>query len=441
MVAISFWLGVTNPQKILWLLPAAATFYFFVRVVTFLTPIKLVPFFFLLGVAVRGEKGYLRIQGRQWHIWIIITILFCTILGAIYLPTFKLVVPSPHTKTRLIVQLINYLNLVFIYLIAYRETRKPGGVELLFRSYLYTTTFLCVYGVYQWIASQTGLPMRGIVYTEEVANVALDFENFIFRINSFTNEPKRFSFMLMISVVIMISVKDYYKLFFKKKWIFYAVIGLHLLCTFWTYATSIYVAIAVFGGLMLILSIKRVYHRFYYRIAILAVLGVSIILVSVPILRERLMLLYELRVESQISQIDGDVYVRTETDAINYLKTYPQHILLGVGPGNYNFAIHEAFGWNKGVTGAYLYPLNSGLITLLVDFGLIGFLIFCKHILAQVFARPRYRSELSRRTAFQVILFFFCIGITLNPLPIYFMFVAAYDADEIRLGPKSENID
>ncbi len=431
MVAMAFWFGLTNPQKILWLLPAATTFYFFIRVVTLLTPIKLVPFFFLLGVAIRGEKGYLRIQNRQWHIWVILLIAFATILGAIYLPTFKLIVPSPHTKTRLIVQLINYVNLVFIYFIVYRETRKAGGLGILFKSYLYTTSFLCLYGVYQWVASQTGLPMRGIVYNEDLVNAALDFENFIFRINSFANEPKRLSYILTISIVIMLSGKGYYRFFFKNKWVYYLVLGLHLICIFWTYSTSIYASIAVFVGLMLLLSIRRVYHRFYYQISLLSLLLVSIVLVSLPLLRERLLLLYELRIESQVSQIDGDVYVRTETDAINFLKLKPYHIPLGVGPGNYNFAFHEALGWNKGVTGVYLYPLNSSLITIIMDFGLMGLLIFCKHIFAQVFTRPRYRSELSRRTVFQVIIMFFCISITLNPLPIYFMFIAAYDADEI----------
>lgn len=436
MVALSFWIGLTQPQKILWLLPAACTFYFFIKVVTLLTPIKLIPFFFFLGLALRGEKGYLRINGRYWHIWILLSILFCTLLGAIYLPQFQLTSPSPYTKTRLIVQFVSYTNLVLIYLIAHRETSKPGGVALLFKSYIFTTTLLCFYGVYQWVASQTGLPMRGIVYTEEIVGAALDFENFIFRINSLANEPKRLSYMLMISVVIMLSLKEKNRLIFPKKWQTRAVIFLHLLCVFLTYSTSIYLSIAVFFGLMILLAVRRYYHRLYFRIAIAGILGILLMLVSFPTLRERLILLYELRVESQIAQIDGEVYVRVETDAINYLKANPKHILLGVGPGNYNFALNDEFGWGKGVNGSFIFPLNSSLLTLLMDFGLLGFLLFSKHLWQQIFSRPRYNSEISRRTVLPLILFFFCVGITLNPLPIYFLFIAAFDSDEILSKPQ-----
>ncbi|MEM6342605.1 MAG: hypothetical protein AAF927_01950 [Bacteroidota bacterium] len=440
MVALAFWYGLSSPQKILWILPATCTFYFFVKAVTMLTPIKLVPFFYLLGLAIRGEKGFLVIKGRYWHIWILITLCFSTLLGAIYLPQFQLYIPSPHVKTRLIIQFISYFNLILIYLICYRETRKEGGVQILFKSYIYTTTFLCIYGIYQWVASQTGLPMRGIVYSSQVVGAALDFENFIFRINSFANEPKRLSYMLMISVVIMLNLRTHYKLFFRKKAIFWFVFLLHLICTFLTYSTSIYLSIGVFMGLMLILSIRRTFHRYYYKIAYAGILTVVIFLISFPTLRERLLLLYEIRVESQLAHIEGGQYVRTETDAINYLTLHPKHIPLGVGPGNYNFAFSEEFGAWKGVAGVFLFPLNSAIITLIMDFGLLGFIIFAKHLWEQLIKRPRYQSEIVRKTVFEMILFFFCISIALNPLPIYFLFVAAFDADEIRFAPKLQSI-
>ncbi|MEO1588476.1 MAG: O-antigen ligase family protein, partial [Bacteroidota bacterium] len=272
----------------------------------------------------------------------------------------------------------------------------------------------------------------GIVYTEFTTRAAIDIDNFIFRINSLANEPKRLSYVLMAAVVILLSLQKDYKLFFRKKWMLWGCIFLHVICTFWTYSTSIYISIAVFFGLMLVKSYRAAYHRYYYKISVLIVFGVVAILALSPGLRERLMLIYELRVESQLNQLEGDLYVRTEVDAIEYLKLHPYQAVLGLGPGNYNFAVEEAFGPGKGVNGGVLFALNSALLTLLMDFGIFGFILFGRHFFTHILDRPRYHSEIARKTAIPLIIFFFCVCITLNPLMIYFFFLGALDANLIR---------
>ncbi len=388
MVGLAFWYGLTNPIKILWLLPAATSFYFFIKVVTFLTPIKLVPFFFLLGVLIRGEKGYFNVKHSYWHWWLFLLIGVATLIGIFYTPTFDLPRPSAHLKTRLLIQFTSYVNLVFVYLIVRKECTRPGGFEILLKSYIYTSTFLCLYGVYQWIASQYGLPMRGIVYTDQKTSAALDFNNFIFRINSFANEPKRLSYVLMASVILMNCLKSDFRRFFRKKWVFYAVIALHLFCTFLTYSTSLYLSLAIYLGLILFMSTGRRFHRHYVKYTALLLLSGTMIAIFSPTIRDRVVLLYELRVNGQLEALEYEDRVRIEKHAFEYILLYPHKMILGVGPGNFNFALNEEFGPHVGITGSYLVSMNSAILILLFDFGIFGMLLIWMPLIPYCFDEP-----------------------------------------------------
>ena len=82
----------------------------------------------------------------------------------------------------------------------------------------------------------------------------------------------------------------------------------------------------------------------------------------------------------QVSDIQGLFYTRTiasfekkrlEHYVLSYLQTNPQHLLLGMGPGNYNFYVSKP-GYDITSATWGLQVLSSGILTLIVDVGIIG---------------------------------------------------------------------
>jgi hypothetical protein len=433
----SYWIGFTRPRQIMWLLPSAMTFYFFVRVVTILTPIKVVPFFFLLGVLMRGDRGYLVHKNTYWHKWFGVWFLISMLIGLIYTPILATHPIAPVMRTRLVVQFINNVNLILLFLIVRKECSFPGGFQRFLKAWIYTTIVLCIYGVYQWLAAQFGLPFRGIIYHEGRSNAAVDFINFIFRINSFANEPKRLSYILMVSVAILVAYRQYWQTLFRRKWIYFLTIGLHLLCTFWTYATSIFLSIGVFLGIMVLWGLRKRSYRVYWKATVYGTLLFAGLMYFNADLRERLELVYEIRVSGQLRDVGTEVNPRQEIFAIDYFKMHPWQTILGIGPGNYNFALYNEFGHDRGLggpiisplnTAPWIMPLNSGHLNLIFDFGIIGWLIIWWPLFANLLGRYRYKDEAARLVVIPTLIMLFTSAITLNPMIVYFAFLGAFDA-------------
>ena len=374
----SFYVGMNKQYKIIYILPAALTFYFFVNWGTLLTPIKIVPFFFLMGSLFKGNfNSYISYLFENSWIRLFIIVLFVSlVIGLLFSMFFDIdnYRGYPIMK-RLFIQLTSYVNCALIYVIMRNILTDERIIYEFYRAYIITTTILCIYGFYQVLAVELNLPYRGVVYSE--GKQLGVYMGDTFRINSLTNEPKRYSYMVFMTVVLLLEISSEKLRISKHVWIFLIVI--HFINAYLTLSTSFFFAITIFVVAILLLS-----SHFRQLIPIRKKIVVGVVIVSVIALfnMDKVRTLYENRIEEQMTQVDGtnENYIRLEVFGFELLGEKPLLNLSGVGLGNYNFILQKEKG--VGITGrATLASLNSGVLTYIFDFGIIGvFLLFVSPI-------------------------------------------------------------
>ena len=416
----------TKTERILNILPAALSFFFFIEVGPRLTPDKLIPAVFLFAVFIRKGWSYFNRSGSQLYTWALaffFVLLFSTFIGAFYNSYFSDRVSSPHLSTRLFIQVVSYTNALFIFLIVRVECARKEARDKLLKSIVSTTTILTIYGFYQYIANAYGLPFRGIVYSAgEVGTASVKtIDELIFRVNSFANEPKRLTYFIVLGALILIKFKSFYyqKMGAITTWL---LIAGHFVILWWTYSTSIYFIMSIFLGGLLIYSIFVNYNqRMISTLVLVAIVGVAGYFYQKQAIDE----LYEVRVVEQLEYEE----VRQEFYGWDYIKKFPGKTIIGHGPGIYNFALADEFPGKGGISynGLFLKPLNSALMVYLFDLGLIGFIIMIVPFILLV----RSSNALNR---YAVLLFFlYCTCVALDPTPTLFLILGAFDTEKIPL--------
>lgn len=419
--------GFTKSYRILYILPACVSFFFFLEIGPRLTPDKLAPFLFILAVLMKRGFAYFKTPNanntnKYWIISIVVLIGLSFMIGLAYLNYYSLYLNSPFLSNRLYVQIIGYVNYILIFIIAKNECSKPEGYYKLIKSFVVTTTILAIYGVYQYIAHEYGLPYRGIVYAANKTGIGSfsDFEDTVFRVNSFANEPKRLTYFLVIGILILFKYRNWF--LNRIRFIPYiAIVILHFTILWLTYSTSIYISISLFIVSLLIYSIFLNYNVVLLRsLLIFLVLGVFAFFYQEAYLKN----LYDSRVEQQLDREE----VRAEVKGQEFILNNPTMFIVGLGPGIYNFALAKEYPGRAGisVTGKFLIPFNSGFMTYLYDFGIVG-TIFLMLPLFRIL-RSKYYSK--NEASIYVVFLYFAM-ITLNPSSTLFLFIGAFDGYEI----------
>lgn len=424
-LAYALYAAFTKTERILNVLPAAVSFFFFIEVGPRLTPDKLMPTVFLGAVVLRMGWGYFKTNKpafmSKWPLVFFIVLLISAFVGTYTTAYFRDLLSSPQLNTRLFVQIISYFNVLLIFLIVRRECIVLGSTDKLLKSFVWTTTILTVYGFYQYFANQLGLPFRGIVYAEGAVGTAnvKTIDDMMFRVNSFANEPKRLTYFMVVGSLILLKFKSYYFSHLGRLFTWLLIIG-HLVILWWTYSTSIYFSVAIFLAGLLIYSVFINYNRRLFNSLIVTILigGAGYLYQS-----QELDELYEVRVEEQLEYEE----VRQEYYGWDYLVKYPGHFVTGLGPGMYNFALAVEFPGLGGLTSnlSGLKPFNSALLVYLFDFGIVGFFIILFPMVL-IFFNKRLANN-----RFSVFVFFiYCTAITLDPTPTLFLLLGAFDAEQ-----------
>jgi hypothetical protein len=422
MLAYAFFAGQTKPHRILYILPACLSFFFFIPVGSNLTADKLVPAIFIVSVILSKGSDYFSIANNKANYWVgklWLLVSLSAIIGTMYSSYYATYVISPQFKTRLITQLIGYINYILIFIIIRKELSKIGGKKIALNAFLITTSILCIYGVYQHFAHQLGLPYRGIVYSVNSTGFGgyQDSKDLIFRVNSLANEPKRLSYFLVISIIILLKYKV--EILKKLNFIPYlSLIGIHAIVLWLTYSTSIYVSILI---LIIFLIIYTLFIQFnkvlFQQLAILLIIGAGTYIYH----KAYFDTLYTLRVDKQLEREE----VRAEVKGQEFLINNPELFIVGFGPGIYNFALSKEFPGTAGLTGngTFLIPFNSGLLTYLFDFGIIGF-----YLLLYPFLQIMLNNKLASKNDFSIfVVFLYCTAITLNPSTTLFFFIGGLE--------------
>ena len=164
--------GLTKPHRILYIMPATLTFFFFIQSFISITPLKIVPFAFIGAALVSQKPRYFQISRiNKWSKAVLIVIIISIVVGWVIKEDIAVIAKYTPEK-RLIVQLFSYVGFLLIYWILRKECHNQERFKLFLDAFIWTTTILCIYGLYQVVANQFGLPFRGIVRTENTVNIA-----------------------------------------------------------------------------------------------------------------------------------------------------------------------------------------------------------------------------------------------------------------------------
>ena len=434
----TIWIAFTRPHRIIYILPACLTFYFFIELGTRWTPEKIVPSIFTISLILNPYiKVNLEIFNDSWFRSFLIVILLATIWGLFSSESYiisgdqNFTFQSPFLRT--IIQMFTYLNYLLIYSIIWYNSKNIDRVLTFFRCYVCTTTFLCLYAGYQILASNINLPFRGIVYNVDKVGVGAfkSAEDLIFRVNSFCIEPKQFSITLAISIILLIACLDTQKKQFELKlfsgrYLSYLLIFIHGICFFLTYSSSTYISIFIFFVFYLMINISK---NGFSKSVNLIILCVVVFLVIYSLFGLKFVDdIFQSRISNQLNTR------RLEYYALELILRKPELGVVGVGLGNYNFLLNQEFAGDAGVfEGGFLDVLSSHFLTILFDMGIlgIGMLWFTPlKLLLDFFSHP---SESSKDISiyiydmfFYLFLGFVLIAIFLNPISLYLAFLGAF---------------
>ena len=428
MMSYAYYAGQTKPHRILYILPACLSCFFFIPVGSNLTADKLVPVIFIISIILSKGANYFSLSNKKNNGWIgkmWILIVFSIIIGFLYTNYYAYYINSPFIKTRLIIQIISYINFILLFIIARKECSKVNGKQILLKSFIITTTILCFYGVYQNFAHQFGLPYRGIVYSANHAGYGAFNDSSgsggVFRVNSLANEPKRLTYFLVISLIILFKYRK--KVINKTNLIVYLFLfTIHGIVLWLTYSTSIYISIAVFLIFLMLYILLISYNKvLFQQLSILLIIGGSTYFYQKVYFDS----LYEIRVDKQLEREE----IRVEIKAQEFLFNYPEMFILGLGPGNYNFALAKEYPGKAGLSGngQYLRPFNSAIVTYLFDLGIIGLFLIISPFLLILF-----NNRVASKNEFSIfVIFLYCAAITLNPSATLFLFIGAFEGNKI----------
>lgn len=429
-VLVTIWIGMTKPERILYILPAATTFHFFVNFGIELTPFKVVPLLLIIVTALNGKRKYFSIKGNSWiyiaFAWVMISFVW-GILIALAMDFFGFI-QSP--LKRQIVQFIGYFNFVCVYLVAKKECADKEKFYLFVKSFIFTTTILCAYGIVQIFCYKFGIPFRWVVYGEnqEIFNKKLaalqNPEDILFRINSFANEPKRLSYVLPLAIFMIVGIRKVIGDAFMTKRNALLLIVLHMFCTFMTYSTSLYFALAMFFPVIFFMGIVRNTHRNYTKFLIYALIG---IVITSPLYIDLLLKLYELRVTAQLKGLEVIQWKRAEQFAMEALALAPWSAITGVGLGGWNFLFTKLGLQGYFLMGRGFMQMNSALLIMLFDMGIVGVAIFYTPIINVFIGYKSIKNPILKELYAPIILFFFFVSFFLTTNVLYFLILGAFD--------------
>lgn len=360
-----------NPRRLLLWLPLLVTVDFFVPFGTQLTPSRFIPL--ILGCWLLF-KGKLSIK-RKEHFW-----LFPIVIILLISVSYSVVVGDAGIRP--VFRTLHYLGLIFLFIFVTRTVREETDIKLLLWGLVLAGAVHGGYGLYQLLASNVGLPFRGIVYDESGRGYAF-YVSGLLRVNGLADEPKRLGYILMVA-----SLSSYYFLFqiksYKNKNLIFITMITCIIVSFFTFSGSYYLSTILTILVISIFSTRLVRP-------ILCLLGIlAMFWWFSPITFEKYGKGIRQFLESRTVEIergtDAENIYRQEFFARDYLEAFPETYLTGVGIGRYNVVFNEEYGSGAGYDkkGRLLF-LNSQFYEILYDLGAPGIVVLYYGIVVLIF--------------------------------------------------------
>jgi hypothetical protein len=268
-------------------------------------------------------------------------------------------------QTRALIRIIFYLGVFSILFFCYEMGRRPDCYDILLKGVAITGIIFALYGLYQLIAVNIGLPVRLIVRGTE--QISFADEGGILRVNSFASEPKRLGYILFLGFIACLFLANQKPAQASKwKWSAYGTLAISIL----TFSGSYFLAIVLFGMAALILYPFR--SRKFVFLMVPIFVGIILLIPDLGV-SEAIQDGYERRSAEIEVGLDGIRVYRQEFFAWDYLARYPKSIFSGVGMGQYYSIFFQEYGEGAGFNDfGGLIPLNSTLLETLFDLSGIG---------------------------------------------------------------------
>lgn len=349
--AYTVYLLSRNPVRLIGWMPAALSFYFFMPFITLLTLWQVV-----LLILTGRAFFQLRLRAAPFAQPVFLVVFLAFVMSSIYGVFVGL------DGTRAAIRILYYLGLFALMSFAYEMGRRPDCLQVLLKGLALTGVVLAVYGLYQIVAIQVGLPVRGIVRGTQGAQMA--FENGILRINSFASEPKRLGYILFLGALACVFWARLQPQHGRRLWL--AALGIFAMSLF-TFAASYFAAVFLFVCAAVLLYPSRATIYFFG----LLVMGAMAMVVFPDLgIYESLEHGYERRLEEVETGLDGQRVYRQEFFAQDYLARHPLAAIFGVGLGQYFVTLYQEYGVGVGFNGyGGLVPMNSTFLELVLDLG------------------------------------------------------------------------
>ncbi|MFN2578335.1 MAG: O-antigen ligase family protein [Pyrinomonadaceae bacterium] len=362
------------------LLPFALAYSFWIEIGTRWTPAKIVPFLLILGLLARTFVGKPTLAFGsipKWAVILFATLVFSTVFNmelAGLAPAQNLdnsrILQSPQWRAS--IQVVSYAVIFLYYVVPKASLKKLESFPTFFRVYLWASTSLCVYGIYQLFAYYNDLPFRGVIYAPGVEGLG-SFDVLgatIPRLNSLANEPKQLSLFLLPSIVILILVKTRAVKTLHSKFFGWWNLLLHCFVCGFTFATSAFFAVPLIVLAVSVLVLKRTTRRALQFALVFVLVGAFAVASLAQVLKN--VQVEAVPVEDVLAERTIRMLEQRRLDHIvfQYLADNPRYFFLGMGPGNYSFVVDDEGAPLFGAHG--IDPIDSGLLTLLADVGVVG---------------------------------------------------------------------
>ncbi len=346
------WCLARRPTRLIPYMPAALSVYFFVPTVTLLTLWQTVPL--LLFARLWVARRVVVADEAKPVIGLLATLFIASMCFALI---FGL------DSERAVVRSMYYFGAFAVFLFCYEMARRDGAYELFLKGMAITASAFAVYAVYQIIALQFGLPVRGIVRSVHGAQLA--YEGGILRVNSFASEPKRLGYVLFVGAIACRAIAV--RLSGSKRM---AHNFLAVFCSFvslLTFSGSYLLSVFLFVSVAVLLYPKR---------SIQFLLPATIVVVVFAVLQPENVLFstIEKGIERRSHEVevglDGAKVYRQEFFANDYLLKNPLVAVTGAGVGQYYTVLNQNYGTGVGIgAGGSLLPMNSTFLELTFDVG------------------------------------------------------------------------
>lgn len=415
----------TNKGRLLLIFVVFAPFsYFAINLGVVLSPAKFIAIIIFLFWIFSNNGNLVRssLLNKLYTYWIYL------IFSTLFLSSFW---PEYNTFNQGVFYTASFRGIVQIFLLTIQVititifVQYSTSIDLnrVMTNYCWVLLFICVYGVYIYVAQRFNLPFSGINRQgrgESGTAVSFVFaEGRIFRAYSLTGEPKQLAVDSLIGLVLW--YKYYFRLHKNRSYLLQVFVYATFVSSLYlTYSTSGYIIAIFLAGSLLVFSITHL------KKLIPQILGVFVVIMALfsssANLSERIFSIFEHRVNDRLEEQSITGYA--EDAALNVLNKYPVFVITGVGLGGSSFYVREE---NRTQYAGYT-AAPRGLIGILLDQGLIGLFLLGRVIYSAYFKVKHIKSETPSIKMWKDLLLSLLISLTIFLVTIthWYLFIGIF---------------